>query len=181
MEVTLKNKKFKIKYVVLLIILIIITLLSVSFIRWITSQDILDAAVDETNGNIAILNMDYEIKVYNTYGEMMFEMELSDNDGGYASLEYVNGMLNVQNIRTNILHVIDNDGQLIKKDVYEQEDENYAWDGGWKREKDAYRYQTDTVIYQYNYPTYFYSLFSKKEVKFEIFNQDTGSLVLLAK
>ena len=178
METTLKNKKI-IRNAVVLMLIICAVLLAISFIRWITSRYILDATIDETNGNIAVLNRDYKIKVYNIDGEIVFEMELADNDGGYATLEYVNGLLNIQMVRTNVLYVVDTEGQLIKKGTYAQENENYEWDDGWKRENDAYRYQMGAVIYQYSYPTYFSSLFSPKEVTLEIINQDTGNLVLL--
>ena len=171
----------KIVRITIITIVIFALIWVISFIKHMVSKDVMDAAVDEESGNIAVLYRDYKIKVYNTDGEIIYSMVLSDNAGGYASLEYVNGLLNVQMFRTDVIKTIDDKGQVIESTIYMQEEENYEWDGGWVRENDAYYYHTDSFIYRYTYPTYFDSLVHKNDIVFEIVNKDTQKTIILQK
>jgi hypothetical protein len=93
----------------------------------------------------------------------------------------VEGMLNIQMIRTNSLHILDNNGKIINRSVYDDKDENYSWDNGWQREKDARRFYTETAVYQYNYPSYWFYIFSnsKEFGSFEIINNNSNNRVIL--
>ena len=167
--------------IIFAILLIFVAFLIFKFMGWITSNDVIDAAVDTDSGNISILYINYEIKTYSPNGELLYSVKLSDNDGGYATLEYVEGMLNIQMIRTNSLHILDNNGKIINRSVYDDKDENYSWDNGWQREKDAHRFYTETAVYQYNYPSYWFSVFSnsKEFGSFEIINNNSNNSVIL--
>ena len=73
--------KFSKSKIVRITIVIFALIWVTSFIKHMVSKDVMDAAVDEESGNIAVLYRDYKIKVYNTDGEIIYSMVLSDNAG----------------------------------------------------------------------------------------------------
>ena len=152
------------------------------FIRWITSNDIHDSAVDAQDGNVAILNNDYELKTYDVSGQLLstIDIDLYDNSGGYAFLEYVDGKLYVTMLRTDVAYVVEADNKMVlTEDVPFDAAGLYAWDNGWDSNGQGKTYTTAKTVYKYNYPSFWRYLFGDWEISFEVTDAQTQKTVVI--
>lgn len=175
--ITKKNIK-KIIFLTMLVILLVCFLKSC--IPWIVSDQIHCAAVDETTGNVSLLNLDYEILTFDKNGTLLYSRRLQNTTGGYGSLYYSNGELHVQAYRTNLEYVLNERGETINDMTYDVDDRHLLW-VDWTETKEGYEYVLGTTIYRYNYPSFVTYLFHKDEteISFVIVDTKTQSIVNL--
>lgn len=153
-----------------------------SLIGWISSNYIHDATVDQESGNIAILYRDHELKVYDPEGGLITTVNIdlyNDGYGGYASLEYINGILYVTMLRTDKCYKVDSTGELTLVDESLGENDLHAWNGDWKRDSTGMCCTLSMVRYKYNYPSYWKYLFGDREISFEITNLESQDTVVI--
>ena len=84
------------KKICILIVGLIAMFFLMQLFMFCASGRILDVAVNEENGNISILTDTWYIKTYSVAGTLLYEKKLEHNAGGYAHLDYVDGVLCVK-------------------------------------------------------------------------------------
>ena len=94
------------------IVIAIVAFILFSIFRYCVKNSIIDAAVNEQTGAITILNRDYELKTYDRYGNMIYGIKLLNTGGGYAHLDYEDGLLIVHVLRTDEVRKYDEEGNL---------------------------------------------------------------------
>ena len=96
-----------------IIVIAIVAFILFSIFRYCVKNSIIDAAVNEQTGAITILNRDYELKTYDRFGNLIYDIELLNTSGGYAHLDYEEGLLIVHVLRTEEVRNYDENGNLI--------------------------------------------------------------------
>jgi hypothetical protein len=130
-------------------------------------------------GAITFLNRDYELKTYDRFGNLIYDTELFNTRGGYAHLDYEDGLLTVYVLRTEEVRKYDENGNLIDQQN-DSEDPPYAWDT-WERDSRSFFFETDTHIYRYTYPSLWRGLFFNDEVVVKIIDKETKEEIVLWK
>ena len=159
------------------IVIAIVAFILFSIFRYCVKNSIIDAAVNEQTGAITILNRDYELKTYDRYGNMIYGIKLLNTGGGYAHLDYEDGLLIVHVLRTDGVRKYDEEGNLVEQQTLD-EPITYAWDV-WQRDSKSFFYETDTHIYRYTYPSFWRHLFIKNEVVVKIIDKETQKEIIL--
>ena len=167
------------KNVITAIAVVIVVFIFVSFFQYCARDFIVDAAVNPETGDITILNLDYELKTYDQYGNLMYEFKILDTNGGYAHLRYENQVLLVYVLRTYEVRKYDQTGNLIEE-LPGGKPIPYAWDT-WQRDSKSYFYETDTYCYSYTKPSFWRYLFVKDDVVVKITDKETNIKTILEK
>ena len=161
------------------VIIAIVVLICISIARYCVKNTVIDAAVNEQTGAITFLNRDYELKTYDRFGNLIYDTELFNTRGGYAHLDYEDGLLTVYVLRTEEVRKYDENGNLIDQQN-ESEDSPYAWDT-WERDSRSFFFETDTHIYRYTYPSLWRGLLFNDEVVVKIIDKETEEEIVLWK
>ena len=143
------------------------------------SGHVLDATVNEANGNVSILTEAWYIKTYSPDGKLLYAKELEQNAGGYAHLDYADGVLCVKMLRTDIMVMINDDGEIIQTKTYFLNEEDQYWNEGWEEEGTEYVYQTSTHRYTYHAQNFWRVAFGKQLRTFEIVNLDSQESITI--
>lgn len=162
-----------------IIVIAIVAFILFSIFRYCVKNSIIDAAVNEQTGAITILNRDYELKTYDRYGNMIYDIKLLNTGGGYAHLDYEESLLIVHVLRTDEIRKYDEGGKLIEQQVVD-ELITYAWDN-WQRDSKSFSYETNTHVYRYTYPMFWRYLFIKDEVIVKMTDKETQKEIILWK
>ena len=172
----IKNKKTKI---LLIFLGIIISLLILKLSLYCASNYIWDATVNVENGNISILKNDFFIDTYSSDGTLIYSTELKYNSGGYAYLDYVDGLLYVKILRHDIVIVLDDNGNIIKKEPYYMTQTDKCWNENWKKKSTRYFFENDSTIYCYDAQNFINVAFLKKEKTLEIIKESNENKVII--
>lgn len=172
----MKNWKITAKKTV---IIALVVLICISIARYCVKNTVIDAAVNEKTGAITFLNRDYELKTYDRFGNLIYDTELFNTRGGYAHLDYEDGLLTVYVLRTEEVRKYDENGNLIDQQN-DSEDPPYAWDT-WERDSRSFFFETDTHIYRYTYPSLWRGLLFNDEVVVKIIDKKTEEEIVLWK
>ena len=162
-----------------IVIIALVVLICISIARYCVKNTVIDAAVNEQTGAITFLNRDYELKTYDRFGNLIYDTELFNTRGGYAHLDYEDGLLTVYVLRTEEVRKYDENGNLIDQQN-ESEDSPYAWDT-WERDSRSFFFETDTHIYRYTYPSLWRGLLFNDEVVVKIIDKETEEEIVLWK
>lgn len=162
-----------------IVIIALVVLICLSIARYCVKNTVIDAAVNEQTGAITFLNRDYELKTYDRFGNLIYDTELFNTRGGYAHLDYEDGLLTVYVLRTEEVRKYDENGNLIDQQN-ESEDSPYAWDT-WERDNRSFFFETDTHIYRYTYPSLWRGLLFNDEVVVKIIDKETEEEIVLWK
>ena len=161
------------------VIIALVVLICISIARYCVKNTVIDAAVNEQTGAITFLNRDYELKTYDRFGNLIYDTELFNTRGGYAHLDYEDGLLTVYVLRTEEVRKYDENGNLIDQQNG-SEDSPYAWDT-WERDSRSFFFETDTHIYRYTYPSLWRGLLFNDEVVVKIIDKETEEEIVLWK
>ena len=172
----MKNWKITAKKTV---IIVLVVLICISIARYCVKNTVIDAAVNEQTGAITFLNRDYELKTYDRFGNLIYDIELLNTSEGYAHLDYEEGLLIVHVLRTEEVRNYDENGNLIDQQN-DSEDPPYAWDT-WERDSKSFFFETDTHIYRYTYPSLWRGLLFNDEVVVKIIDNETEEEIVLWK
>ena len=162
-----------------IVIIALVVLICISIARYCVKNTVIDAAVNEQTGAITFLNRDYELKTYDRFGNLIYDTELFNTRGGYAHLDYEDGLLTVYVLRTEEVRKYDENGNLIDQQN-DSEDPPYAWDT-WERDSRSFFFETDTHIYRYTYPSLWRGLLFNDEVVVKIIDKKTEEEIVLWK
>lgn len=162
-----------------IVIIALVVLICISIARYCVKNTVIDAAVNEQTGAITFLNRDYELKTYDRFGNLIYDTELFNTRGGYAHLDYEDGLLTVYVLRTEEVRKYDENGNLIDQQNA-SEDSPYAWDT-WERDSRSFFFETDTHIYRYTYPSLWRGLLFNDEVVIKIIDKETEEEIVLWK
>ena len=160
-----------------IVIIALVVLICISIARYCVKNTVIDAAVNEQTGAITFLNRYYELKTYDRFGNLIYDTELFNTRGGYAHLDYEDGLLTVYVLRTEEVRKYDENGNLIDQQN-ESEDPPYAWDT-WERDSRSFFFETDTHIYRYTYPSLWRGLLFNDEVVVKIIDKKTEEEIVL--
>ena len=160
-----------------IVIIALVVLICISIARYCVKNTVIDAAVNEQTGAITFLNRDYELKTYDRFGNLIYDTELFNTRGGYAHLDYEDGLLTVYVLRTEEVRKYDENGNLIDQQNA-SEDSPYAWDT-WERDSRSFFFETDTHIYRYTYPSLWRGLLFNDEVVVKIIDKKTEEEIVL--
>lgn len=166
------------KICILIVGLIAMFFLLQSFM-FCASGRIIDAAVNEENGNVSILTDTWYIKTYSVAGTLLYEKKLEHNAGGYAHLDYVDGVLCVKMLRTDVMVIMNEKGEAIQTQKYFLTEEDQYWNEGWEKEGSKYVYQTDTHKYTYHAQNFWRVAFGKQARTFEIVHLESQKTITI--
>lgn len=157
-------------------ILLLTLYLLFNFIRYITADYILNAVVNEENGNVSFLTHDCELRTYDAQGNLLYSKRL-DLDGT-ALLKYYDGRLYVYELRTEIFYSLDDQGEIDDQFAHEYSEEMKSW-LDWESDSWGYYLSTDTYVYLYRKPNFWRFLIFQRTVDFEITDVESKETIIL--